>query len=276
MFYVYLIISAAAIPLSDLFLPVLRESYSWWLVPVMFIGIFLALVILHIAVLALSIQLINLSSPPERFSNAFRKLIDLSLPLLFKLAFVKIEVSGEEKIPTDTRFLLVCNHLNDIDPAVIMCAFPWAKLAFIGKKEIYTKIRFVAKAMHKLRGLPIDRENNREAVRTIINAANLIKDDIVSIGIFPEGYTSLTGELQPMRNGAFKIAYKANVPIVVCTVDNTALAVKQLFRKVTTIHLDVIDVISTERMNEMTSVELGDIVFNEMQENINKRRAENK
>ena len=276
MFYVYLIIAAAAIPVSDLFLPILRQSYSWWLIPVMFVGVFLALIILHIAVLVVSVWSINLSSPPERGSRAFRKLVDLSLPLLFKLAFVKIEVTGEEKIPTDTRFLLVCNHLNDIDPAVIMCAFPWAQLAFIGKKEIYSSMRFVAKAMHKLRGLPIDRENNREAVRTIIGAVNLIKEDQASIGIFPEGYTSLSGELQPLRNGAFKIAYKANVPIVVCTVDNTALAVKQLFRKITTIHLDVIDVISTEQMNEMSSVEIGDMVFNEMLENINKRKNANK
>ena len=39
--------------------------------------------------------------------------------------------------------------------------------------------------------------------------------------VFPEGYTSMDEKLHPFRSGVFKIALRAKVPVVVCTVQNT-------------------------------------------------------
>lgn len=276
MLWVYIIASAALIPISDIFFDVLRESYSWWLVPVLFIGFLLAFILIHLAVAVVSICLVRLDSPPERFSGYFRRLIEYTLPMVFTLARVNVEVTGEEKVPNDSRFLMVCNHLHDFDPAIMLYAFPNAELGFVGKKEIYTTMPFIARAMHKLHCLPIDRENNREAVKSIISAAKLITDDVVSIAIFPEGYCSKNGELQPMRNGAFKIAYKAKVPIVVCTIDHTPDIVKNMFRRRTDIHFDVLEVISAEQLESINSTEVGNHVFEIMQENILRRREQEK
>ena len=276
MLWFYIIASAALVPISNIFFDVLQESYSWWLVPLLFVGFLLAFIIIHITIAVISIALINPNSPPERFSRYYRRLIEYTLPMVFTLARVNVEVTGEEKVPQDGRFLMVCNHLHDFDPAIILYAFPHAELGFVGKKEIYTEMPFVARAMHKLHCLPIDRENNREAVKTIISAAKLILNDVVSIAIFPEGYCSKDGELQPMRNGAFKIAYKAKVPIVVCTIDHTPDIVKNMFRRRTTIHYDVLETISAEHLETINSVELGDHVFDIMQKNILMRREQEK
>ena len=272
MLYFYLVAAAVLIPVIDRFNGVLHTPDSWWITPLLYIGLAFGLIALHFAVVLLSVQLVNTNKPAERFSGYYRKAISLTLPMFFKMAGVRIHTSGLDKVPENTRFLFVCNHIDNFDPVVILSVLPEAELGFIGKKDIYEKMRFVSKAMHKLHGLPIDRENNREAAKTIINAVKLIKDDTVSVGIFPEGYASKTGELLPMRNGAFKIAYKAEVPIVVATIWGTKKIVKNMFRKRTDVYFDVLDVIPYEDFKDLTSAELGENVSEIMLASINKQK----
>lgn len=274
MFYIYLIASAVLTLVSNIFFKVFPYSYSWWLIPVMLIGFFLGLVLIHAAVLFVSIQPVKAQGIPTKVSSYYRALINATVSLLVKLLRISVHTTGEDKVPEDSRFLLVCNHLDNIDPAVILHTFPNSELAFIGKKEIYTKMPFVAKAMHTLNSLPIDRENDREAAKTIINATKFIKEDKVSIAIFPEGYASKTQQLLPMRNGAFKIAVKAGVPIVICTVLGTPQTVKHLFVKHSDIYFDVLEVIPAQKVKEMDTVHIGEYVTRVMQENLEKRRKE--
>lgn len=276
MLYFYLVLSAALIPISDIWFDVLRESYSWWLAPVLLLGFFLAFLIIHAAVVALSIQLISFKSPQERFANYYRFLIRITLPMFYQLAKVKINNSGLEKAPEEGRFLLVCNHQHDFDPILMFSAFPYAELSFVGKKEIYTTLKFVAKVMHKLNCLPIDRENDREAAKTIVKAAKLLKEDKNSVVIFPEGYCSKDDELQPLRNGALKIAYKADVPIVVCVLDNTKSIVKNMFRRETVVEFHVLETIYPEEFKDLHTVELGDRIHREMDEALKKIRKSRK
>ena len=260
MLYFYLVAAAVLIPFLDRFTGILHTPNSWWICPLLYIGFAIGLIALHFLVVVTAVQLVNVNKPAERFSRFYRKAISLTLPMFFKMAGVHIHTDGLDKVPQDTRFLFVCNHLDNFDPVVIMSVLPDAELGFVGKKEIYEKMKFVSKAMHKLHGLPIDRENNREAAKTIIKAVNLIKEDKVSIGIFPEGYASTTGELLPMRNGAFKIAYKADVPIVVAAISGTKKIAKNMFRRRTDVYFDVLEVIPRETLGELNSTELGDKV----------------
>jgi len=260
MLYFYLVAAAVLIPIIDRFSGILHTPNGWWITPLLYIGLSVALIALHFLVVVLSVQFVNTEKPAERFSGYYRKAISLTLPMFFKLAGVRIHTSGLDKVPENTRFLFVCNHIDNFDPVVIMSVLPEAQLGFIGKKDIYEKMRFVSKAMHKLHGLPIDRENNREAAKTIIKAVRLIKDDVVSVGIFPEGYASQSGELLPMRNGAFKIAYKAEVPIVVSAISGTKKIVKNMFRRGTDVYFDVLEVIPYEEFRDLHSVELGEKV----------------
>lgn len=270
MFYFFFFFSAALVPILNSFFPVLNQPYTWWLIPAIVVGSFVALVILFLAVTAVSIALVNLNGNPEFMGGYYHFIIYNTLKFLVKVLRVKIHASGIELVPEDKRFLLVCNHINDIDPAVAMYILSDRDIAFIGKKEIYTDMKFVAKALHKLGGLPIDRENNREAAKTVIKAAKLIKEDKKSVGIFPEGYTSKTGELQEMRNGAFKIATKAECPIVVCSVYGTRQAVKHLFVKKSHIYFDVLTVIPEDEVSALSTAEIGDKVHKLLEENLEK------
>lgn len=260
MFYVYIVLSAALIPISNVFFDVLEEGYSWWLAPLLFIGFFAVFVILHLLFLAASSLFISVDKSADKGSGFYRTLVTSTIILIFKLARVHINAKGLEKVPESGRFLLVCNHQHYFDPVIILSVLPNAELGFIGKKEIYKTMPFVAKFMHKLHCLPIDRENDREAAKTVVSAIKLIKDDKASIGIFPEGYTSKTCELLPFRNGAFKIAMKAQVPVVVCVINNTREIVKRMFRRCSNVELRVIDTIYPEQYEAMNTSQIGDIV----------------
>lgn len=268
---IYVVVSAAVMLLLDIPFDVFTSRWSWVTAPLMFVGICLGFIILHIALLALSIQLVDLNKPPKD-SDLFRFWVNGFLKIALPLLRVKVHSTGLEKIPDDQPFLLVSNHIHDLDPAVIYYAVPDARLAFIGKKEVRELFPFVYKALHKLSGLPIDRENNREAAKTIINASRLIKDGTNSVAVFPEGYVSLSGELLPLRNGALKIATKSHCKIVVCTLWGTKQIPKNLLRRKTDIYFDVLDVIDTA--DNTHTAELGEKIHTLMLESISKYNKE--
>lgn len=264
MLYFYLIAAGALIPILNHFFDILNKGYALWLVPLLYAAFVLMFIILHLVILFGSFIFVNPNSPRGRACKFYRKLVNLSLPLLITVARAKIKVSGmsPDDVPKDRRMLFVCNHQYDLDPVIMMAVFPDSEIGFIGKKEIFEKMPLIGKAMHALYGLPIDRENNREAAKTIIEASRIIKNDKASIGIFPEGYTNRTdnGELLPFRNGAFKIALKANAPIVVCAINNTRALKKNICRRRTKIDFKIAKVIYPEDYEGMNTNELGNTV----------------
>lgn len=271
MIYVYLVLSAALVPILNNFFDILKQSYSWWLVPVLFVGFFLGFVLLHAIWLLLSFAFVRLDSNQDKGAKYYRFVLKMTLPLVISLARVKINVSGVslDSIPTDKKMFFVCNHQHDFDPAVIWSVFPDNEIGYIGKKEIYKTMPFIAKIMHKLYGLPIDRDNNREAVKTIIGAIKLLKEEKASVAIFPEGYTSKKCELLPFRNGAFKIALKAKTPIVVCVLNGTREIPKRMVWRGCEVDFCVVNVINPEEYENMNTNELGDMIYAQMQEALN-------
>ncbi|MBR6502478.1 MAG: 1-acyl-sn-glycerol-3-phosphate acyltransferase [Clostridia bacterium] len=265
MLKIYLLLSAVITLLLDIPFEIFKQTYSWWLVPVLLIGAFVALVLLHCIVLLVSVLVVNLDKPPKD-TDFFRLLVKTFLKMALPILRVKVHTTGLEKIPEDEPFLIVSNHTHNLDPAIIYYAVPDARIAFIAKKEVRDLYPFVYKALHKLNGLPIDRENNREAAKVIINATKLIKEKTNSVAVFPEGYVSKTGELLPIRSGSLKIATKAKAKIVVCTTWGTKQVPKNLFRRRTDIYFDVLDVIDTAE-NQQT-VELGEKIGEIMLESL--------
>ena len=117
--------------------------------------------------------------------------------------------------------------------------------------------------------MPIDRENNREAAKTIISATKRIKEKTNSVAVFPEGYVSVSGELLPIRNGALKIATKTQSKIVVCTLWGTKSIPKNMLRRKTDVYFEVLEVIDTAD-NAHTN-ELGDQISEIMLKSLKQR-----
>jgi 1-acyl-sn-glycerol-3-phosphate acyltransferase len=261
MVYFYLILSAILILVMNNFSPIFGQGYSLWLVPLLLVGFFVGLVLLHAIVFVLSFLIGGQKRPPGKLAKYYRFLAKITVPLVLKLARVEVNVRGidVDELPKDKRMLFVCNHKHEFDPVVMLSVFPEHELGFIGKKEIFEKMFLIGDVMHKLYGLPIDRENNREAAKTIVNAIKILKEDKASVGLFPEGYTNRTEDLLlPFRNGAFKIAYKAQVPIVVCTINGTRQIPKRMFRKKSEVDFCIAKIIYPEEFADLNTQELGD------------------
>ena len=235
----------------------------WWL-PALFVGAFLVLTLAAFGFLCLVCAFVDMDKPQEHDSPFYRRVTQVYIDALVSLLRVRIHTTGLEKVPTEGRFMLVCNHLFIADPCVLLHCFPKSQLAFVTKQE-NQKLFVVGKVMHKILCQPIDRENDRAALKTIIKCIQLLKDDEASVAVFPEGYTSKDGKLHHFRSGVFKIAQKANVPIVVCTIRNT----RQIFRNVThlkptDVELHLVDVIPAEDLKGKTTVDIGNQVYEMM------------
>ena len=260
----YLILSAVVLLIVDRTGGLFRQSNAWWVVPLLYLGIFVAFILLQLLVFVFTILLTDTKKPPKA-ENFFRFVVRHTIPILTFLARVKIEAEGCDKIPEDKNILFVCNHQHDFDPVIIFSAFPYKKISFIGKKDILVEMPFIAKAMHLLSCLFIDRENDREAAKTIISAIKCLKEGERSIGLFPEGYTSKDGNLQPLRNGSLKIALKSDAKIAVCVVDNMRALPKNICRRKTVIKFCLVDVITPEIYENMTTAELGNLIHSQME-----------
>ena len=240
-------------------------SLAWlWAVPVSFLGLFLLLAGLAFLFLWYLAKRVDTEKPQEEYSNFYCKVLTCYIRSVLPVVGVHVHPQGLEKIPTDGRFMLVCNHCSNIDPVILLGYFPDSQLAFISKRE--NKDMFlVGKLMHKLLCQLINRENDREALKTIINCINILKKDKASIAVFPEGYIHDDRKFHHFRNGVFKIAQKANVPIVVCTMTNTADSISNLLHlKPSHIDLHLLEVIPAQELQGVSTAQIGQRIYDLM------------
>jgi 1-acyl-sn-glycerol-3-phosphate acyltransferase len=248
------LIAAVAVCISaDSFL-----TLAWlWQLPVGFVAGFLGLALLYFLFLWLMCAVVDLEKPQKKDSPFYRALVTLTAGAARVILQMRIHTTGMEKLPKKGRFLLVCNHLDILDPVVLMHLFPGSQLAFISKRE-NSSMFLVGKLLHKILGQMINRENDREALKTILRCVQILQEDTASVAVFPEGYVSLDGLLHPFRNGVFKIAQKAKVPIVVCTLQNTNRVFKNARRlKPTDVHMHLVAVVPPEDLQGRTTADIG-------------------
>ena len=236
-------------------------TVSLWMIPVLFILFYLVLLAIAFGFLCFCCSLVDMEKPQEEDSPFYRGLMYVYIEALVSLVMVRLHTKGLEKTPKDGRFLLVCNHLFLADPGVLLHCFRKSQLAFITKQENQSMF-IVGKFLHKTLCQPLDRNNDRSAMKTILTCIRLIKEDKVSVGVFPEGYTSKDGKLHHFRSGVFKIAQKTNVPIVVCTIRNTREIFKNLRKlRFTDVHLHLVDVIQPESFADLTTAQISEQVY---------------
>ena len=244
-----------------------------WVAPLSFVGGFLSFTILAALVLLVSGLCVDLDKPQEKDSPYYRMLLRMYIPCILTIARARIHTKGLEQAPKDGRILLVCNHLHEADSVILLHYFRKYQLAFVGKKE--TRDMFlIGQMMHKIQCQFVNRENDREALKTIINCIGLLKEDKASVGVFPEGYIKPDRKFHHLRSGVFKIATKTSVPIVVCTITNTNHLVKNFLRlKPTDIDLHLVKTVYPEEYAGKSTVEISNTVYQLMAEDLGPERV---
>ncbi len=232
------------------------------------VGVFLA----YIFTIIISALLVNMKKEYPQESKFYRFLLNSATFFATKLIRIKLHVTGMEKVPGG-RFLLVSNHRSKFDPILSWLVFGDCQLAFISKPENF-KVPVFGRLIHRLCFMAIDRENPRNAVKTINRAVDLINRDVATIGVYPEGTRNYGDGLLPFHNAMFKIAQKANVPVVIITVKGTYEIQKNYPLHRSHVYIDVLDVIDAETVKKTKTAILGEKVREIMLNKLENRAGE--
>lgn len=169
--------------------------------------------------------------------------------IYYKFMF-RMDIQGEEHIPTEGGVVLCCNHMSNLDPTT-MAAFVKRPVRYIAKKELFEK-RWSAKLLSALGAFPVDRQTtDMKALKTAIK---LLKNG-EALGIFAEGTRVKEGEAKAAKAGVALFALKGEAPIVPICISS-----KYKFRSVVhirygkPIYLDEYkgQKVTTEMMEEIT------------------------
>lgn len=218
---------------------------------------YVALVLLYLLFCALVCLFVDKKKPIEREYPLCRGLIGHLADFVMLHLGVRFEAEGTDKIPQDRRFLMVCNHLGAFDPICMMGRLRKYEISCISKPS-NMKIPVLARLAYGMGYLPIDRENDRNALKTILQAADYLKRDVCSICIYPEGTRSRDGKLLPFHAGSFKIAQRGNVPLVIACISGSDRVFKNFPLRPTRVRLRVLETIPAERVKAMSTQELSD------------------
>lgn len=234
------------------------STLTWlWLLPLGFVGCFLLGLLACLVLLLITEKHTDPEGEFETDDPYIRGIVRWYAPAVFRLLGCKIEASGTEKLPADGRFLLVSNHLADLDPGIFFTVFPNDQLSFIAKKEV-RDMPIVGVLMRRILCQFVNRENDREALKTILKCISILKENKANVAVFPEGKKSTDRYLlHHFRPGVFKMAQKANVPIVVCTLNGTQNILPNAKKlRPTLVRLNLLEVIPAEELKGVTTVDI--------------------
>ncbi len=134
------------------------------------------------------------------------------------LSRARVEIEGLENIDPSRPQLLVANHSGLHDILSLAACLP-IQFRWVAKRSLF-RVPFMGWHMRRSGYIPIDRENPREAAKSIMAAADIIRGGINAIA-FPEGTRSRNGDLGKFHSGAFALALRTGAPLVPVTLDGS-------------------------------------------------------
>jgi 1-acyl-sn-glycerol-3-phosphate acyltransferase len=127
------------------------------------------------------------------------------------------ETDGEAPENPRLPYVAVSNHESYAD-IFLISHFPW-EMKWLSKDTMF-RIPVMGWMMRMANDIPIVR-GKRESIVSAMRGCRDRLGKRVSVMIFPEGTRSATEELLPFKDGAFKLAVEAGVPILPIAVAGT-------------------------------------------------------
>lgn len=159
--------------------------------------------------------------------------------------FMRISISGREKIQPNTTYVMVSNHQSLADILAVYRIY--AHFKWVAKRELFS-IPILGWTLRLNNYVPVDRVNRASHLKMMKQCEdNLAQGN--SLMIFPEGTRSKDGNIQPFKEGAFKLASVAKVSILPILLNGTRDALPRkgfVFKKVQRMSIKVLDPIPYE------------------------------
>ena len=134
--------------------------------------------------------------------------------LFWRLSFIPVKQVFRSKLDTSTQYVFCANHTSFLDiPLVGLCK---NKFVFVGKSSL-AKVPLFGYVFKKIH-ISVDRSSLKSRYRILKGAGDAINHGI-SLVMFPEGGTeSNPPNLDPFKDGAFRVAIEKQIPIVPVTI----------------------------------------------------------
>ncbi len=245
----------------------------WWFLlraVLLWAGAFVVLTLLFFLVLLIISSAVDKKKPVTRVHHGYRRVTAEVMRFILLLGRVRVHAEGIDRVDTEKPFLLVANHRSNFDPFTAMQAFKGTELVYICKPSIFN-IPIAGGFAHLCGFLSLNREDNREGLKTILRAIDILSEEQTSVAVYPEGTRNKTEKtLLPFRAGAFSMAKRAGVPIVVVCTEHTEDVAHRFLLKRTDVNFKVLDVIMPEQFADLHTTEISDRVHAQMEAYINR------
>ncbi len=193
----------------------------------------------------------------DKESKFYRFLLQSTTGIGMRIMRIRYDLIDFDKIPDGRQMLFVCNHRSNYDPLISWRVLRKWHPSFVSKASNF-KVPFYGRMIRRCCFMTIDRENPRNAMMTIDRASKLLKADEVSIFVYPEGTRSKNLQLLPFHNGVFKIAQKANVPVVVLTIQGSEKVKQNYPWHCTRVRMKVVGILDAEHVKSSKTSDISD------------------
>ena len=132
-----------------------------------------------------------------------------------RLAGVRIQIEGIERIDPAETYIFMCNHVSNLDPPILIATLP-RRTSVLVKKELF-QVPILGRAMRMGDLVAVDRRNREAALNSMREAEGVMARGL-NMTVFPEGTRSRDGQMLPFKKGPFYLAMDSGVPVVPVTI----------------------------------------------------------
>ncbi len=122
----------------------------------------------------------------------------LALPSLLGLS---VQLPTLQKLPDGRPVLVLANHQHALDVSGLGWIFRHARLRYVAKIELGHGIPSVSRHLRKGGSALIDRDNPRQAMKSLTQLGQQLGREGGVVAIFPEGTRSRTGQMAAFHDG---------------------------------------------------------------------------
>ena len=259
--------------LTALFTTLLSLIKAGWLIILWFIlSLIIALLLVVVVIYFIIIPIIfNKSKETSKFHWFMTR---QCAQFFLALCNTRVKVEGEENIPDNLNILYVSNHKSLLDPVFVIYAVRRA-MQIMGKIEIWQDMKYLTFLFKTVHVLKIDRNNDRKSMEEVMKGIKTLRGG-KGVLVFPEGgiITRDVEQMVAIKAGAYKLATKSNATILPMAIFGDSKFDKLPIFKHKEIRVRILKPIEPNEYENLTTLELGQKVVEEVNENYDEEKWE--